>query len=64
MEWEFRTAVSIDGKVVNVDGKEQAPEEQEIYLGRHRQGGWQLELMFTTGTSDGESVIVLKRPKE
>jgi hypothetical protein len=64
MEWEYRTAISIGGNVVNIDWKRHPPEEQEVFLGRHYEGGWLLVLIAPTGNSDGESIIILKRPKE
>jgi hypothetical protein len=64
MEWEYRTAIEIGGWVVNSDWIKQVPEELEVYLERHYQGGWQRVLIALTGNSDGESIIVLKRPKE
>jgi hypothetical protein len=64
MGWEYRTAIEVGGYVVNTDWKEQAPEELEVFLGRHREGGWQRVLIALTGNSDGESIIILKRPKE
>ena len=64
MEWEYRTAILIGGNVVNIDWQEHPPEELEVFLGRHYQGGWQKVVIALTGSSDGESIIVLRRPKE